>query len=299
MISVALCLCTCQRPQFLEDCFRSLQELKLPEKTTVQLIVVDNDEAGSAQPVVDQWAPLLPFPVTCVIEPKRGIPCARNRAIRETKRIGADYLVFFDDDEQVTADWLNQLLGYCLDKGGAAVISGFVHQQLPADTHQAIMAQFQKKIMQTGDRLTSCATDNVLIPMSVIEAHDLWFDEQYPLAGGTDTIFFTSLHKRGVEIYKCMEAELVESIPAERATVAWLSKRKFRVGVTDAWRKQQRGRTRFSIVVSAVLQIPLNGIRAALLLLVGKFERSLHWWLRTCRAVGVAAGVLGFQVNSY
>ena len=128
MNSVALCLCTCKRPQFLEASLGSLQGLNLPSNTNVHLVVVDNDEAGSAQPVVSQCSPSLPFPVTYVIEPKRGIPCARNRAIRETKRIGADYLVFFDDDEQVTADWLIQLMNYCLAKGGAAVISGFVPQ---------------------------------------------------------------------------------------------------------------------------------------------------------------------------
>ena len=60
-----------------------------------RFVVVDNDADESSRAVVT--AAKLPWPVVYVVEPERGIPFARNRAVREAA--DSDFVVFIDDDE--------------------------------------------------------------------------------------------------------------------------------------------------------------------------------------------------------
>ena len=72
-----ICVCTCQRPKMLDDCLNSLCELVRPDDIDISVVVVDNDEAGSAMGVVAGYAQAAPFLVLYHHEPRRGIAFAR------------------------------------------------------------------------------------------------------------------------------------------------------------------------------------------------------------------------------
>lgn len=299
MERVVVCICTYLREALLAECLESLAHMRLPQDSLVDVVVIDNDAKQSLCEFVVGLGEAFPHPLHYRCEQKRGIPCARNTAIEVAHELKADYLVFIDDDEQVEPDWLVELLGYCRNKGGKAVIHGAVDQRLPKDTPDHVQAIYQPKRRKTGESLTSCATNNVIVPIFITQEMGLRFDESNPLAGGTDTIFFTDATRRGVEIFECNEALVKETIPAERATLTWLSKRKFRAGITEAWRKQQKGRSKVSVFISAVLQLIIEMVKTAIAtLLLMRVSRN-RFWLKACKVAGVCAGLFGAKVDSY
>lgn len=299
MDTIAVCVCTFQREALLEACLSSVAAMALPASTAVHVVVIDNDAQATSRDFVESLRGRFPLPLHYECEPRRGIPCARNRAIEVAHALKADYFVFIDDDERVEPNWLVSLADYCREKGGQAVIHGAVEPMLPEGTPAHIQAVYQKKNRTTGERLSTCATNNVMVPVRVTQELNLRFDERNPLAGGTDTIFFTQAAKQGIEIYECREALVRETIPASRATLGWLSKRKYRAGITEAWRKRQGGRSGFSIVLSALLQCLVEGIKAGVTGLCGLKHLRNRFWLKACRSAGVIAGMLGAKVDSY
>ncbi|MFW1677943.1 glycosyltransferase family 2 protein [Pontibacter sp. JAM-7] len=300
MVDICICVCTCQRGELLKTCLASLAAVSV-QGFQLSVLIVDNDADRSAESLVNGFNESFPFPLRYVCEAKRGIPCARNRAVEDVLQQGSDYLVFIDDDEWVEPDWLLKLFQLCQENSGEVVVSGGVMSELPTETPPEIRALFNKRLNShaRGKRLESCATNNVLVPMAAIKQHSLRFDESRPLAGGTDVIFFKEATAKGVRILKCPDALVHEIIPVSRTRLGWLSKRKYRAGITEAWRKKKNGRAVFGIFVSALFQIVVLCCKAGVSALFGRKVARNQSWLKACRALGVAAGVFGVEVDSY
>lgn len=299
MVSINICVCTCQRNKLLSDCLESIAGAQIPFNTKVHVTVVDNDPGRSANDLVSKLSESYPLELHYSVEPRRGIPCARNRAIDVTHQLECDYLVFVDDDEQVDVSWLSALYGYVCKQGGDIIVSGDVIAELPADTPLSIQGLFGSKERYTGQVLKTCATNNVIIPAFVTRDLGLRFDESHPLAGGTDTIFFVEAVARGVRIVRCVEALVYESIPSSRANLAWLMKRKYRAGITEAWRKRQKGRGSLRIMLSAALVMLVETTKAVVLAVLGLTLARNKCWLKASKSAGVFMGVLGSRVDSY
>ncbi|RLU01364.1 glycosyltransferase family 2 protein [Ketobacter sp.] len=299
MSDINICVCTFQRVALLAQCLNSLTEMRLPENTTVTVTVVDNDVNGSAKSTVERLFSKFPLALHYKIEPKRGIPCARNSAIVETLRMGSDYLIFIDDDEWVERDWLVSLLDYSRSLGGGVVVHGRVISELPVGLPPEISGLFGKKARPTGLKLSACATDNVLIPAIVYRDLGLKFDETYPLAGGTDTKYFVEAVSRGIEIYQCAEAVVHEHIPQSRTSLRWLAKRKYRAGITDAWRKKKMGANNLRILLSSLLKIILALLKLVVCAILGRKLNRNQAWLKLSKSVGQIAGLFGRSIDSY
>src|SRR5258708_29401967 len=106
---VAICIATFQRTEQLRDLLVALGRLSFDNicPRHIDVIVVDNDAARSAESVCDIHQD-YPWTIRYVCEPNRGIARARNRAIVESA--GAEFLAFIDDDETPGTRWLDELL---------------------------------------------------------------------------------------------------------------------------------------------------------------------------------------------
>lgn len=296
---INIAICSCQRPRLLAKALASIAKMALPDSAQVIVSVIDNDPEQSAARVCDEWRDKLGPALHYEAEPRRGIPIARNRAIDVALHLNADYLVFIDDDEWVEELWLCELYRYALELGGRAVVHGAVIPELPPGSPAYMAEIFFEKGRPTGTVLGSCATNNVLIPMALINELDLRFDESRPLAGGTDTLFFCAAVERGAKIYECAQARVHEEIPPVRMTSRWLAKRKYRAGITLAWRKRVAGRGRGSLVFSAVGQILVNGLLMAINALLLRRAGYYKALMKASRNVGVLSGVAGAKADSY
>ncbi|WP_444918392.1 glycosyltransferase family 2 protein [Microbulbifer sp. JMSA003] len=297
---LVICVCTYQRPERLRSSLRSLANLRLPLAVNVAVLVVDNDsDVQAGRKVVAEISEGFPLPLHCAVEKQRGIPCARNRSIDELESMGADYLVFIDDDEWVEADWLIQLYTYAQKLGGNSVVCGSVIRRWPDSAPAYYSNIFYRQKRKTGEELSYCATSNVLIPMSNIRSLGLRFNEQDPLGAGTDVIFFTELSAQGGKIVYCLEARVYEAVPESRANMRWLSRRKFSAGITLAKHKIAKGRGHTSIFVSALGQLLISSIGCILGLIFGGKRLGSGPWLRACRSAGMACGVFGVRSEFY
>jgi glycosyltransferase involved in cell wall biosynthesis len=101
---VSVAVCTRGRAQHLRRCLHSLIELQRAE---LEILIVDNAPPdGATQEVVAEFA-ALDARIRYILEPRPGLSCARNRALREAR---GEFLAYTDDDARVDPDWLDGVL---------------------------------------------------------------------------------------------------------------------------------------------------------------------------------------------
>src|SRR5471032_84020 len=98
-IEVSVCVSTRARPAGLEILLGSLAAQR--DAPPFEVVVIDNDLAGSARPVADRFADCLT--IVYDVEPVPGVSTARNRSVARSR---APLLAFIDDDERAEPGWL-------------------------------------------------------------------------------------------------------------------------------------------------------------------------------------------------
>jgi GT2 family glycosyltransferase len=129
--TVAVVVCTRDRPETLARCLASLVSSSVPPD---EVVVVDNAPRVPVREVVAR------FPgVRYVLEPEPGLSIARNAGIRATD--GA-LVAFTDDDALVHRDWLRHLREPFADPA-VAVVTGLV---LPAELDTEAQVLFERHL---------------------------------------------------------------------------------------------------------------------------------------------------------
>ena len=125
--TVSICLATYRRNDQLALLLGDLaQQTRRPD----EVIVVDNDAAGTAQATVEQMrASAPPFSLVYEVQPRRSIPITRNRTVALAD---GDWLAFIDDDERAPPDWLATMLDTVTASQADGVL-GHVHCVIPDD----------------------------------------------------------------------------------------------------------------------------------------------------------------------
>src|SRR5205823_6090125 len=95
-------------------------ELEPSGQVLEKVVVVDNDAAGSARSVLESLN-AYPWDLDYAVEPRRGVPFARNTAVARAE--GTDFVAFIDDDEWAEPEWLAELL-HVQSRTGADVVAG-------------------------------------------------------------------------------------------------------------------------------------------------------------------------------
>ncbi len=227
---VSILICTRDRPDELERCLRSLNTLRFaagphPE---IDIVVVDNSGGASRTRSDAELAKLSGHPTQVVVEPRRGIPMARNKALAH-RHGSADHVAFIDDDETAVPRWLDHLLAEARTRR-AELVTGPVLTRLPLDT-SAVVRDWYARVRggraPTGTRLPAAATNNLLIDCRWLADSNLRFDERIGLGSGGDTDFSVRARQTGAKIVWADRAMVWEWIPPTRATA--------RAVVRDAW----------------------------------------------------------------
>jgi hypothetical protein len=97
---ISIIIPTQRRPEGLTTAMRSAFAQRGVDASRLELVVVDNDQAASAEPIVARLAAEAPFPVIYVHEPNPGVANARNAAMGAA---GGSLIAFLDDDEEAPA----------------------------------------------------------------------------------------------------------------------------------------------------------------------------------------------------
>lgn len=301
-ISVSIAIITCLRPKSLDRLLTCIKKQQVNQSVTVRLIIVDNDNTGHNETVVRNLSEDFPFEICLLHEPIRGIPQARNRAVKEAWN--DDALIFIDDDETPSDNWLQSILDTWI-KTQSDIITGPVKAILPENSpNWAVKSDTYSDIRKhvTGEEIKKAYTNNTLISSKVYHSIAPAFDPFFRFTGSEDIHFFQRATQLGFKIVWCEEALVYEIVPKSRVNIAWLVKRSFRNGSGDAM-----SRIRNSSNLTIYCYVFLMGCSRCFygLLFLFKGCLTLDWksFIRGNRilvsGIGTFMGLLGINYKEY
>jgi succinoglycan biosynthesis protein ExoM len=308
---VAVCVITYRRPEGLRRLLFALDALVFEESEApdIEILVVDNDPAGSASEVCEEAGDTLRWPIEYHTEPRRGIAHARNAAVKHAVK-SVDFIAFIDDDEVPEPAWLQELLrvqgSYDADVVSGPVFPHFCDRVPRWVTRGAFFEEaFANPRYVTGHPIQLTATGNVLISTRVFKEMEATFDERLGLTGGEDIHFFRRVHEAGYSMVYAGEASVHEWIPRSRTDAGWMLRRAYRLGnalsLSEAYLNPPiavrlvrvlKGCARLA---QGLLLLPFT---APLSLVFGR-QLVMRSLLHACRGVGMLTGLAGLRFEPY
>jgi glycosyltransferase involved in cell wall biosynthesis len=289
----------------------------------VEVIVVDNCPLLSAKPVVERLSEKFGPSLRYLSERRPGVSHVRNVGVRAAR---GPIIGFIDDDELPAEAWLASMVA-CLKAHDADVVLGPVYPifDCPEANNDAFIC---KTFTQSSDRPTgtvirpislryallrrpycyrTMATNNALLNASRCIASEEPFAPALGRLGGEDVLFFHNLYLSGKKVVWCREAVVREQIPAERLSLGYILRKRYRNGqITSLTCMMTRPRQypRLAVwtllgftqiifgIAAAVVFVPFSSskAKAALCTLVGGAGKLL--WMRPFlgRSYGLSDG---------
>lgn len=230
--TVAVCVCSVGR-ESLSGCLRALTGQQA-DSIAVWVVLIDNTAAGELPERLARDA--LAESVTVVHESRPGIPAARNAALAEALRIGADHVAFVDDDEIAPPGWLAELHA-TMRRSEADVMQGALRRVGTVEEALAQAASWRSGGEARVRRRKTAATNNVMFrSWLAADPISLRFDEALTRMGGSDGEFFMRAADAGARIFRTSGAPVFEVWTEKRETLAFSCRRAWRVGAAANYR---------------------------------------------------------------
>jgi succinoglycan biosynthesis protein ExoM len=229
LLSVSIAIPTQRRPEGLAVAVRSVFRQTTVDLAALELVIVDNDQAPSAEPVARQLAAEAPFPVRYVHEPVAGVANARNAAIAAAS---GDLIAFLDDDEEAAPGWLAALIE-TQARFDADVVFGPVQARALRQTpHRPYIEQFFSREGPAGTgiiaRYYGCGDS--LVRRAALPRATQPFSPLRNQVGGEDDHLFGLMSRRGARFAWAHQALVYEDPVPERLTLGYALARAFAFG---------------------------------------------------------------------
>lgn len=218
-LSVAIILCSRQRPELLARALGSLSKLTLPENCTLRFAVVENDPEPIYADLIAGFAKTMQ--ISHHVEPKAGLCHARNKALDVAIELGVGWMGSVDDDQIIDENWLLHMVKATRTYPDTDMFVGQWRRTEPADTPAWFPAPAPASLKRTGSVINSAAGGNALISAKVFSpAHmGLRFDERFVSIPGEDTEFGLHYIAKGGKMRHVLEAVTTEEIHPERHSI--------------------------------------------------------------------------------
>lgn len=298
--AVSVCVATYKRPDGLRALLDGLQNLTFTQGAppNLEVVIVDNDGAGSARSLCEEMRPSFPWSLVYDIEPQQGVSYARNRAVANASK-SADFIAFIDDDEVPDPAWMEALLAI-QQTSQADVVAGPVYPRFEATPVPNWVERgnfFAPPDRATGQAIHIAHTNNVLVRAELLRQLEVVFSEGLALRGAEDTHLFMRLYQQGHRFVWSREAVVYETIPASRTSIQWILdrayygwsshsrlEREFYPSLKTQGMRFLKGMVLLGIgVVTTPLSVPLGKAR---------FTQALAY---VYKGLGTLAGLVGFQ----
>jgi glycosyltransferase involved in cell wall biosynthesis len=300
-MGISVCIATYRRLDRLEALLLDLaRQALLPS----EVVVVDNDAAGTARPVVERCRQVpVPFPIHYDIQPQKNISLTRNRTVELSQH---EWLAFVDDDERAPESWLERLAATARETSADGVLGPvvpLVPEDAPSWIRRGNFYDFPR--MKTGSVVppNRLRFGNLLLRTSRVKAMEVIFDPAYGLTGGEDGDLLSRMTLRGSRIVWCDEAEVHEPIERSRLNLKWLLRRSLRGGQDFArhslsGRYGQRTAGRSRLFLRALVQLVVAAVICVVTLPLGR-HHSAHWLTRASANMGKLSIFLGWHYREY
>ena len=301
--SVCLCVPTFRRPDGLRKLLTHVEQLNYDGD--IEVIVIDNDgEARAGAAIVEERARAFRFPLTCIVEPRRGHTYAYNTGFAGACRATPipDYVAVLDDDEYPDPSWLVEMIGVAL-KYQADIVGGPVFPVFDTPDHWlAKSGVYAPTRYATGSVAMIYGAGSMVIRRDVLALYlDEPFKHDYAFTGGGDEEFFYRCRKDGRSFAWADEAHVFETMPLSRTTVGYVLRRRFRKG-TGATRVERMAARNvigtaarwckgFGLIGSALLTLPITAF--------GGRRGIIHSLTLGARGAGRIAAEFGVLYEEY
>jgi hypothetical protein len=153
---------------------------------------------------------------------------------------------------------------------------------------------------RSGTPVAYAATGNALICCRTLHAMERLFDESLGLRGAEDTEFFRRVSRAGHRMVWADEALVYECIPASRANLRWLMRRRYRTSNARAGVELRRleDRSRSRALFDGIRCLIRGCVRLALATGRGQAERA-HALILLAAGAGWLSGAIGIRYQAY
>ena len=135
---ISVIMPTYKRPEGLKIALTSLLEQQT-SALALEIIIADNDPAGSAKPYVERIAKAAKTPIVYLHVPQPGVSNARNGALAIAQ---GRYIAWLDDDQDAAPNWINAMLTAC-ESLQASLVFCPTHARIPnADKYEKFYYNF-------------------------------------------------------------------------------------------------------------------------------------------------------------
>jgi succinoglycan biosynthesis protein ExoM len=229
-VEISIIIPTQRRLEGLARAARSVFVQAGVEASSLELVVVDNDQTPSAAGVARMLAEEAPFPVRYVHEPAPGVANARNAGMTESK---GELIAFLDDDEEAPAEWLAALVS-AQRRYEADVVFGPVHARADWDKvgNRLYLERFFSRLgpEESGpiDHYYGCGDS--LVRRGALPDPDRPFSAIRNHIGGEDDLLFGAMERAGAKFAWAADAWVWEDPAPERLTLRYTALRAFAYG---------------------------------------------------------------------
>lgn len=285
---ISVCVCTYKRPHLLNRLFKLLSEQERQGLFTFSIVIVDNDQLRSAEPVVSEFAANSPIPVRYCMEPRQNIALARNKAVENA---AGDFVAFIDDDEFPAPRWLLNLFTTCQQYGVDGVL-GPVKRHFDVEPPQWVVKGnfYERPTHPTGFVIewSGGRTGNLLLKKALFAGDELPFRPEF--RAGEDQDFFRRKIEKGNVFIWCNEAVVYEVVPPSRWDRTIMLKRALLRGATTVLHPT------FGIrdISKSLIAVPAYTLALPFMLILGK-HRFMNLLVRLFDHLGLLLALLGIN----
>lgn len=228
---ICVCVCTYKRPRLLKHLLEELRGQETGGLFTYSVVVVDNDQSRSAEPIVGEVAASSTIAIKYCLEPQQNIAMARNTAVENAQ---GGLIAFIDDDEFPTKRWLLTLFE-ALKKYGVDGVLGPVKPHFEDEPPQWVVNGkfYERASYPTGFVIDwrKGRTGNVLLKRQLFDEGTQRFNPEFRT--GEDQDFFRRLIEKGHVFIWCHEAMAYEVVPPARWNRSFMIRRALLQGATS------------------------------------------------------------------
>lgn len=303
MYNIVVCIPTYKRPLMLEKLILSIINGSIDKLLikTVHILIADNDVDKTAEITVKELIRKFEksYDIQYFNHPSKGITNIRNELIKRALLLNPEFLVFIDDDEYVTSEWLNELVKTMINNNADAARGPVI--PVVDDSFSRYISYWvsQEEHFPDNALLPSLFTGNLILRVSSLKAYNVWFDSRFNIIGSSDIYFGIQIFKKGAKLYWASRAIAYETITENKAKLLWLIRRSFRGAstLTYIYKLEKEYYLLFrKLIISGIYLI--SGSFATILVII-PFKQKYWGILKFFEGIGGIAGVFNLLYKEY
>ena len=233
--AITVAICTYNNAPLLARTLESIERLQVDPTVNWSVLVVDNNCTDHTRQVVQEHFDRKKLPgLRIVSETQQGLTYSRRRAVLETT---ASLIAFVDDDCQLSANWIQEMVDFFAEHSNAGAVGGQVelHWETEPTPDALRLARGYAKQDYGNDRLQLTNHDgNHLVGAGLVLRRQALLDSKWTersylsdragtrLTAGGDTEIIIRIRQCGYELWYTPAAVLQHFVPERRMTLGYL-----------------------------------------------------------------------------